>query len=56
MRNLTFSAGDRDPINELMLSMIDVFAQFERSALKERQAARVENARDRPKLNIQNQG
>ena len=43
--NLTFPAGHQDPINELMLSMIGAFAQFERSVLKERQAEGIEKAK-----------
>ena len=43
--NLTFSAGHQDPMNELMLSMIGAFAQFERSVLKERQAEGIEKAK-----------
>ena len=43
--NLTFSAGHQDPMNELMLSMIGAFAQFERSVLKERQAKGIEKAK-----------
>lgn len=44
--NLTFLADKRnDPMNELMLSMIGAFAQFERSVLKERQAEGIEKAK-----------
>ena len=42
--NLTFSAGNHDPMHELMLSMIGAFAQFERSVLRERQAEGIEKA------------
>lgn len=44
--NLTFLADKRnDPMNELMLSMIGAFAQFERSVLKERQAEGIGKAK-----------
>lgn len=44
--NLTFLADKKnDPMNELMLSMIGAFAQFERSVLKERQAEGIEKAK-----------
>ena len=43
--NLTFSAGNHDPMHELMLSMIGALAQFERSVLKERQAEGIEKAK-----------
>ena len=43
--SLTFSAGHQDPMNELMLSMIGAFAQFERSVLKERQAEGIAKAK-----------
>ena len=42
-----FSAGHQDPMNELMLSMIGAFAQFERSVLKERQAEGIEKAKSK---------
>ena len=45
--NLTFSAGNHDPMNDLMLSMIGAFAQFERSVLKERQAEGIEKAKEK---------
>ena len=45
--NLTFSADHQDPMNELMLSMIGAFAQFERSVLKERQAEGIEKAKSK---------
>lgn len=44
--NLTFLADKKnDPMNELMLSMIGAFAQFERSVLKERQAEGIEKTK-----------
>ena len=43
--NLTFSAGNHDPMHELMLSMIGALAQLERSVLKERQAEGIEKAK-----------
>ena len=43
--SLTFSAEQADPMNELMLSMIGAFAQFERSVLKERQAEGIAKAK-----------
>ena len=43
--NLTFSTQQSEPMNDLMLSMIGAFAQFEHSVIRERQAEGIAKAK-----------
>ena len=39
-KNMSFTAGCKDPRSILMFTMLSAFAQFERSLIKERQRGR----------------
>ncbi len=43
--NLTFSAGNNNPMNKLMLQMMGAFAEFERALIKERQREGIAKAK-----------
>jgi len=45
--NMTFSADTKNPMNEMLLTIIGSIAQFERSLIKERQAAGITAAKKR---------
>jgi DNA invertase Pin-like site-specific DNA recombinase len=45
--SLTFSSGDSNPIQKLMLQMMGAFAEFERSAIRERQREGIVKAKQK---------
>lgn len=58
--NMTFAAGNDDPMANLMFAMLGAFAQFERSLIRERQREGIELAKakgvyrgSQPKLNTE---
>jgi DNA invertase Pin-like site-specific DNA recombinase len=47
--NLVFSAGENNPLQNLMLQMLGAFAEFERALIRERQREGIEIARQKGK-------
>lgn len=46
VENLTFSSGNDNPMNKLMLQMMGAFAEFERALIKERQREGIAKAKE----------